>query len=243
MAIPLKLVHIPCFRSTRVVWLYHELASLYATENAEAKGSTTLTLPLPPLEISTFADIPSFRSNKPDWLLAVNPNGKVPSLSHGSINLFEGGAICSYLLDQYDVDRKLLPRNPEAVAKYYMYSYWCASTLDNLTATSSPIQRVIDVTDTNRPMDDIKQNKKYFAEIAAPQITKDLTQSEGPFLCGKEFTAVDVIVGYWLRGVCVKMEPQWVTMEEWPALYVYFQNVSARPGYLAAIAPVPISIT
>jgi hypothetical protein len=75
---PLRLAHIPTFRSTRVVWLYHELQRLYPESSS-----------LPPLEIHSFPDVAAFRAHKPEWLLAWNPNGKVPSLSHGDIHLFE----------------------------------------------------------------------------------------------------------------------------------------------------------
>eukprot|EP00808_Paulinella_micropora_P004355 g61061.t1 len=126
----LTLVHIPQFRSTRVLWLYHELAALYPGK-------------VPRMEVVGFRDIPTFRQSKPKWLLDMNPNGKVPTLRHGELCLFEGTAICSYLLDNCDTDRRLLPRNPAHASRYFFYSAWCASTLDNLVATSQPMQLCI----------------------------------------------------------------------------------------------------
>jgi hypothetical protein len=94
----IRIVHIPRFRSTRPVWMYHELKQLYKQDSA-----------LPAMEVTTFRDIPSFRINKPQWLLDMNPNGKVPTMADDSVVMFEGGAICSYLLDRFDTGRKLLP--------------------------------------------------------------------------------------------------------------------------------------
>lgn len=156
--------------------MYHELQALYGRN-------------MPEIEIVTFSDIPSFRRTKPQWLLDMNPNGKVPAMTHGDVVMFEGGAICSYLLDMFDTERKLLPKNPECVATYYLMTAWCASTLDNLTATSSPVNIVMDRTNTTRPMDDVVINRKYFEEIFCPYFLRQLSERDGPYLCGDQFTA------------------------------------------------------
>ena len=221
--IPLKIVHIPRFRSTRAVWMYFELKEIYGDK-------------LPPLEITTFTDIAAFRSSKPQWLLDLNPNGKVPTMSHGSIVMFEGGAICSYLLDQFDINRLLLPRDPLAVSLYYMFVSWCASTIDNLTATSSPINIVLTPQQQQqRPMDDVDTNLKYFEEIVAPYLNKQLHQSGGPYLCGERFTAVDVIVGYCVMQAAEKMQPAWIVEDKHPELFHYLKTLQLRPAMQSAI--------
>jgi hypothetical protein len=70
----IKIVHIPRFRSTRPVWMFHELKEVYGEK-------------LPSLDITTFTDVPSFRVNKPQWLVEMNPNGKVCSVSKSMINI------------------------------------------------------------------------------------------------------------------------------------------------------------
>ena len=221
---PIRLVHIPRFRSTRPVWMYHELKRVYGDR-------------MPALDLTTFTDIPAFRSNKPKWLLEMNPNGKVPTMAHGDIVMFEGGAICSYLLDMYDTDRILLPRDPESVSLYYLLVSWCASTLDNLTATSSPINIVLDKTTPNakRPMDDVEVNQKYFNEIAAPYLTKQLNKSGGPYICGTQFTAADVILGYNLMIAKEKMQPTWLEETVYPELCAYVTLLRARPEMELAV--------
>merc|ERR1711953_1584703 len=75
----LLLYHIPGWRSSRVFWLWLELESLY--------GSSLPELKVAPLNPSTF------RTLKPPELLAKNPNGKVPTLVHGDIVMFDSCAI------------------------------------------------------------------------------------------------------------------------------------------------------
>ena len=221
--LPIRLVHIPRFRSTRPVWMYHELIQLYGNS-------------LPNLELSTFTDIPAFRASKPQWLLDMNPNGKVPTMAHGSLVMFEGGAICSYLLDKYDGDRQLLPKKDESMALYYQMVSWCASTLDNLIATSSPINVVLGK-DAPRPMDDLITNKKYFDEIFVPFFNKQLATSGGPYLCGIQFTAADVILGFFVMQSRDKMVPTWIEKETNPAMHAYVDLLLSRPALQKAISP------
>jgi glutathione S-transferase len=224
---PIRLVHITKFRSTRPVWLYHELKEIY--------GQSAL----PPLEVASFADIPGFRKNKPQWLLEMNPNGKVPCMAHNDIVMFEGGAICSYFLELFDVNRILLPRDPKAVSLYYQLVSWCASTLDNLVATSSPINIILDPDRPSRPMDDIVTNKKYFDEIEAPYLTKILRSAKGPYMCGANFTAADVIIGFHLIvGARDKMQPTWITREVYPEIFDYVECLRSRSAFILATSPV-----
>ena len=53
----------------------------------------------PPLTVLRFADLPKFRSTDYDWYLAVNPNGKVPTLVDASnhVTMWDSCAIVAYL--------------------------------------------------------------------------------------------------------------------------------------------------
>ena len=221
-----RMVHIPRFRSTRAVWMFQELKALYG-------GS------MPDLEITSFSDIPSFRANKPQWLLDMNPNGTVPSMSYGDIVMFEGGAICSFFLHCFDKENKILPKDPAGVALYYQMVSWSASTVDNLTATSSALNIVLDKSlPRPRPMDDVATNQKYFDEIYTPFLLKVLTKSKGEYLYGESFSAADVIVGYTLITAAEKMVPAWISPDVHPEIYRYYQVLRARSGFQFAISPV-----
>ncbi len=62
----LTLYHIPHWRSTRALWMYHELERAYADSPH----------PLPALELKKM-DPKTFRTKKPKEFLELNPNGKV----------------------------------------------------------------------------------------------------------------------------------------------------------------------
>jgi glutathione S-transferase len=48
----------------------------------------------------------SKNTQKEDWFLTINPNGKIPALKDGEMRVFESGAIMLYLADHYDKEQK-----------------------------------------------------------------------------------------------------------------------------------------
>jgi glutathione S-transferase len=58
----------------------------------------------------------SFANNeqKDDWFLKINPNGRIPAIvdhSNGEFPVFESGAILLYLVENYDPEHKLWPKD------------------------------------------------------------------------------------------------------------------------------------
>ena len=101
----LTLYHVPRFRSSRSLFMFYELKNIYGDK-------------IPDLNLVQF-DPNTFRTNKPKDFLALNPNGKVPTLSDGDIVMFDSCAICLYLLDTLDTDNLLAPREKQFRAKLY----------------------------------------------------------------------------------------------------------------------------
>ncbi|KAF1816693.1 theta class glutathione S-transferase [Eremomyces bilateralis CBS 781.70] len=70
----------------------------------------------------------SKNTQKEDWFLKINPNGRIPALTDGSyadgkpISPFESGAIMLYLSDTYDKDYKV--SFPPGTREYYEMLSW-----------------------------------------------------------------------------------------------------------------------
>ena len=64
----------------------------------------------------------SKNTQKEDWYLAINPNGRIPALKDGSLRVFETCAIMLYLTDHYDPDNKI--SYPYATPEYYEMMSW-----------------------------------------------------------------------------------------------------------------------
>jgi glutathione S-transferase len=70
---------------------------------------------------------------KPDYL-AVNPNGKVPTLQDGDLNLWESNAIMQYLCSKKP-GNSLWPADARARAQIAQWQFWEANHLSRATGT------------------------------------------------------------------------------------------------------------
>ncbi|KAJ8605127.1 hypothetical protein CTAYLR_000447 [Chrysophaeum taylorii] len=218
----LHLYHIPRFRSTRVVWLVAELAQHYA---------------LPPITIHEFRDVALFRNKKEDWFLELNPNGKIPVFVDETKTLWEGGAIVLSLLDTLDKDKKLL--TDEQRDLFYQLAFYCAGTVDNLSAASSPIQRAVMAHADGAPasmdptVDPVR--KTAWAEIVAPFLEGVIARTDGAHLAGPDFSAADLFVGLTLFAVDERMSlrgagSSWIDAAKTPRLRTLADLLQARPA-------------
>lgn len=66
--------------------------------------------------------------NETPEFLALNPNAKVPVLTHGDLTLFESNAIMLYLCQLFE-NTQLLPADPGQRAKVVAWQFWQASHL------------------------------------------------------------------------------------------------------------------
>mmetsp|Transcript_41653 Transcript_41653/g.112432 ORF Transcript_41653/g.112432 Transcript_41653/m.112432 type:complete len:231 (-) Transcript_41653:85-777(-) len=212
------LYHMPLSRSTRPLWLYRELERAYT-------GSEDL----PKLEVHVF-DRATFRTQKPDWYLKLNPNGKVPCLASAGkdLVLWESGAICLHLLDRHDPQSLLGPRDAAARAQLWQLAFYCCGTVDNLTATSSPVQRALP-----GPVEwDDEERRRAWQAVCAPALEDLLRCCGGPYFAGERFGAADVFPGlccFWLSE-----KKGW--LEDSPALLEYYRTlIEPRPAFQASV--------
>lgn len=198
---------------------------------------------IPPLRVMEFQDLAAFRKAKPHWYLSLNPNGKVPTFvdAERGVVMFESGAICMYLLDTFDTKRLLLPESPAARAAFYQLAFYCTGTVDNLTATSVPIQRGKLMTDSSAapspPYAD-PSNKVAWDGYVAAYFEAQLRASGGPFYNGKSFSASDVLLGYNMSALHEKMASvsgaSWLDAERTPLLHSYARMMTTWPQKLLA---------
>lgn len=64
----------------------------------------------------------SKNTQKEQWFLDINPNGRIPALKDGELRVFETGAIMLYLTDHYDKEGKL--NYPHGSRDYYEVVSW-----------------------------------------------------------------------------------------------------------------------
>ena len=210
----LILYHVPLFRSSRALWMFYELKEFYGDR-------------IPDLEVKEL-DPATFRTCKPADLLDHNPNGKVPTMIHGDIVMWDSCAICLYFLDMFDLDQVFAPKDPVFRAKLYKLMFYISGTVDNLTATSSPVQMVLEDKTPGQNEAVIAVNKKAYKTLVGPLLAKEL--GSGPWLFGNQFTALDVVFGYNMQ--CIFDKRGWYEEELDCLKEYYIRLVNEKPLFV-----------
>ena len=198
----LEVYHVPGTRSTRITWLCEELGVAY--EVVEVDFS--------PAYLGT-----------PQWR-ALNPVGKVPVLKDGELTMFESGAMVEHILDRHGDGRLRPPVGTDARAIYRQWCWFAEATLA-------------------RPLGEVVNHARAFGPEAIPAVLDEMKDrarlslsavddavSDREYLCGDEFTAADIMMGYSLLLASMLG----LLQDARPALDAYYARLSARPAYQRA---------
>ena len=191
-------------RSNRVEWMLREVGADYEFVKV---------------------DLLSGEHKKPDHTRR-HTHGLVPAFEDGNVHIIESAAACLYLADKL-ADKGLAPApsSPER-ARYYQLAFYAVSTLDE-TVVPLFFQKVIYPPEKRSP--EVVDKKMPIWETAAAFLTQQL--GEGPYLLGKSFSAVDVIVGYDLA-----LAAKAGLLKGHPALEAYTERVTSREAFKKAYA-------
>jgi glutathione S-transferase len=152
-------------------------------------------------------DMQAGEHRKPEFL-ALNPMGKVPTLTDGNLVLAESGAILLYLAQKYDPS---YPKAIERQAEIYQWILFANSTL------STGI-----FVETNRDRE---------TPILLTPLSDRLQQQ--PFLMGESFSVADVAVGSVLAYIPMMLK---LDLSSYPGIADYLKRLGARPAFQAAFA-------
>ncbi|WP_424810392.1 glutathione S-transferase family protein [Roseococcus sp. YIM B11640] len=164
---------------------------------------------------------------------ALNPNGRIPSLRHDGIELWESNSICRYLCLLAGGDAKgLYPAAPAARASVDRWLDWQLSTL-------SPAERDLFWGMVRTPAE--KRDMKAVAAAVTNSarcwaILEDRLKDGRLYIEGDTLTLADIILGCFARrwfGEEVRVPG----MPEFPRLAAWFARIGERPGFRRFVAP------
>ena len=149
--------------------------------------------------------------------LALNPMGKVPTLTHGDKVVTEGAAICAYMAETFPGAGLL----PEDRAAYYRWLFFAAG----------PVEQAV----TNKAMGfeapAERQRMMGFGHFDLMVSTLEHAVSQSAHVAGDRFSAADVYVGSQIGwGLAFG------TLPDTPALRAYWDRIKDRPARLRADA-------
>ncbi len=164
---------------------------------------------------------------------ALNPNGRVPSLRHDGIELWESNSICRYLCMMVGGDARGL--YPEAAGPRASVDRW----LDWQLSTLSPAERDLfwNMVRTPEKKRDMKAVEAAVANSARCWAVLEARLGDGrPFIEGEALTLADIILGCYARR-WFGPEVQVPGMPDFPHLAEWYGRLNEREGFQRWVAP------
>ncbi len=167
------------------------------------------------------------RNREPDYL-AMNPNGRIPTLNDGDFTLWESNAIMRYLVLEYGDGEILYPSRPRLRAGIDRWLDWTLSTLQ-------PAERPVFWNLVRTPVAerDPVQIQADTDAVAALWQVLDRHLSGRTFVEGDDFSLADLALGSYARrwfGV------EGVVKPDFPDLLHWYRGLEARPGFQRYLA-------
>jgi glutathione S-transferase len=168
------------------------------------------------------------KNDEPDYL-AMNPNGRVPTLVDGDFILWESNSVMRYLVLAYGRGSPIYPQAAKARAGVDRWLDWTLSTLQ-------PVDRPVFWALVRTPVekrDMVAIQKAADAEAVQWRIV-DAQLATRRFIEGDDFTIADIALGAYARrwfGVEGIRKPQLAHLERW------FARFASRPGFQQFVAP------
>ncbi|MGG4609287.1 glutathione S-transferase family protein [Providencia sp. Me31A] len=198
------------------------MSELVLFSNAMSRGNTVdlllkiLDVPYKRIELGYGADMHTAE------YLAINPMAKVPALVDGDVVVTETAAICLYLADKF-IEKGLAPAlNSPKRANYYRWFLF----------TAGPIESAFTIQDLGIELNEEQQKSSGFGSIERTMACLEIgLNSAKPFICGEQFTAVDVYVGAFVMFLA-----RYNIMEVTPAMETYMKSLATIPEIAEVLA-------
>ena len=145
--------------------------------------------------------------------LAVNPMGKVPAIRHGDTVVTEAAAICAYLADAFPAAGLAPPPGDQRRGPYYRWMFFAAG----------PVEAA--VTNKSQGFESDKKQMLGYGSFEDTMSALERAISQGPYICGDQFTAADVYVGSQIGWGLM-----FGTIDERPGFKDYVGRLHARPA-------------
>ncbi|WP_353244000.1 glutathione S-transferase family protein [Providencia sp.] len=197
------------------------MSELVLFTNSMSRGNTVdlllkiLDVPYKRIELGYGADMHTAE------YLAINPMAKVPALVDGDAIVTETAAICAYLADKF-IEKGLAPAlDDPRRADYYRWFFF----------TAGPIESAFTVNDLGIQLNEEQQKSSGFGSVERTMACLEVgLNSAKPFICGEQFTAVDVYVGAFVMFL-VKYTP----VETTPGMQKYLDSLATIPAIAALL--------
>jgi glutathione S-transferase len=157
--------------------------------------------------------------HKTPEFLAINPMGKVPTITHGGVVVTESAAICTYLADAFPAAGLAPAIGDPSRGTYLRWLFFSGSCIEPAVA------------DKALGREPGKPSMMGYGTFEDTINAAALAVAKGPYVLGEQFSAADVILGSMLMyGMIFKIIP------ERPEFTAYAERLKTRPALQRAEA-------
>ena len=153
--------------------------------------------------------------------LALNPNGKVPTLVDGDLTVFESFAQSLYLAKKYGTGR-LYPDTVEQEALVWQWTFWGLNELER-GLTVCLVERAIKP-DAER---DAQAADQAEAALQPPLAILDAALADRDWLLGAAFSVADIN----LASIAALTRPAGISLDAYSHVRAWRDRAIARPAY------------
>ena len=185
----------PMSRGRIVRWMLEEVGAPYRTE------------------------IMAYDVLKAQSYLALNPMGKVPTLTHGTTVVTECAAICAYLADAFPAAGLAPPADSPLRGPYYRWLFFGAGPVES-AVTNKALGVVVP---------EGRERMAGYGSFETTMGTLEAAVSGTEYLAGDRFTAADLYIASQLS-----FGMRFGIIERRPAFEAYAGRMAARPAAVRA---------
>lgn len=198
----MRLYHCAGARSMRSLWLLYEMGVEFELETLEFSMESLRT---------------------PDYL-SVSPLGRVPCLVDKEVKLFESGAICQYLCENYDDGRLYRAPGSRDRIKWLQWIHYAETIAVHGAALVQ--QKVFIAPEKRSDVVQKLESRRLFLSIKM----LEPILSEQKYLLGDSFTAVDTGIGY-----SIHLAKQFIDTSVLTAVDAYYERLISRDAFQRAL--------
>ena len=162
---------------------------------------------------------------KTQQYLQLNPNGLIPALTDGDLVLYESAAICLYLCDSHPQAALAPPLGSVERAHFYKWLVWLTNTLQATLIVYFYPERWMNASNATGAAE-LKTHAENRVRVLIDQLDTELARHGGPWLLGRDYTALDayaLMLCRWTRNFALPARTR-------TQLGPYLERVLARPA-------------
>lgn len=195
----IRLYGITQSRAFRPLWMLHELG-----------------LPFEHLKLDFHGDA----LQAPDYL-ALNPNGRIPTLVDGDLVLWESMAINLYLARRYGMECGLWPDEVAGEALAWQWSFWVMTEVERALLSVLMHTRVLPAEKR-----DAERARREAGILRQPFAVLDRKLAGREYLAAGRFTVADLNVA----AVLSWAKPARIGLDEYPHMSAWLERCLERPA-------------